>query len=106
MVQDLTITICARGGSQRLPNKNLLKINGLTLIELSIAQALEIVDPKNVIFSSDSKDYLDLAARYSVELHEREHIMATNESSKIDVLKKLSVMVETKYFIDLCIAYF
>ena len=101
MVQDLTITICARSGSQRLVNKNMLKINGMTLIELSIIQALEMVSSENIIFSSDSQKYLDIATQYSIKLHRRESSMATNESGKIDVLKKLSDLANTEFMIDL-----
>ena len=101
MVERLTVTICARGGSERLPNKNILKINGLTLIELSIRQALELVNPENVIFSSDSSEYLGIASNYSVQLHKRGEELSNHKCSKVDVLKTLCGEVETKYIIDL-----
>ena len=101
MVLDLTITICARSGSQRLPQKNTLKLGGITLIDLAIKLALQIVPKDCIIFSSDSEDYLSMAAKKKVKLHKRGEDLANAHVSKIDVFKSLTELSNSKYFIDL-----
>jgi len=101
MVQGLTITICARGGSKRLPNKNILQIKGLTLLDISIKQALEVVEAKSVIFSSDSAEYLNIAEKYNVNLHNREPELAGDTTSKIEVFKKIMQITCDQHYIDL-----
>ena len=47
--------IFARGGSQGIKNKNIVKFNGKHLIGWAIEQALEIKEIDKVIVSTDSK---------------------------------------------------
>ena len=54
--------IPARGGSKRLPNKNILPLNGKPLISYSIKAALSSKYIDKVIVSSDSKKILKVEA--------------------------------------------
>ena len=56
--------ICARGGSKGLKNKNLKKINGLSLVAHSVLMAKKIKIIKKIIVSTDSKRIADEAIKY------------------------------------------
>ena len=58
--------ILAREGSKRLKNKNLLKIQKKTLIELTINFVKKIAPRKNIIFSTDSKVMLKKANKLGI----------------------------------------
>lgn len=53
--------ILARSGSKGLVNKNTLKINDRTLIEIAVQTALESKNLDQVVFSTDSHSYASLA---------------------------------------------
>ena len=59
--------ILARKGSKRLKNKNLLKINNQTLIELTINFVKKIAPLNHVIFSTDSKKMKNIANKLGVK---------------------------------------
>ena len=56
--------IPARAGSKKIKNKNLIKLKGKPLIAHSIIAAKKNKYIKNIIFSSDSKKYIDVAKKY------------------------------------------
>ena len=58
--------ILARKGSKRLKNKNLLKIQKKTLIELTINFVKKIAPKNNIIFSTDSKIMLNKANKLGI----------------------------------------
>jgi len=62
--------ICARGGSKGLKNKNLRKINGLSLVAHSVLIAKKIKIIKKIIVSTDSKRIADEAIKYGAEVPE------------------------------------
>ena len=55
--------ICVRSGSKGLPNKNVKKINGKTLLEITIHLAKKIKSIKNIIISTDSKNYANIGKK-------------------------------------------
>lgn len=59
-----TAIITARGGSKRVPRKNLAHINGKNLVERSIEHAIWTPSVGNVILSSDSDEILAVASGY------------------------------------------
>ena len=66
--QNLICFIPARSGSTRLKNKNLKKINKLSLIEITINQAIKskLFKKKNIILSSDSSKILNLGKKFGI----------------------------------------
>ena len=60
--------IPARGGSNRVPNKNIIKINGSPLISYSIKTAYDSNVFDRVIVSTDSSDIADVAKKYHAEI--------------------------------------
>ena len=59
--------ILARKGSKRLKNKNLLKINNKTLIELTINFVKQIAPLDNIVFSTDSERMKKIANKLGVK---------------------------------------
>lgn len=57
-------TICARSGSKRLANKNIAPLNGHPLIAYAIAAAIESKLFNNIVVTSDSREYLEIASSY------------------------------------------
>ncbi len=81
-------TICARGGSKGVPNKNLRLVGGLPLIVHSIRHALESRLFDTVAVSSDSAEILAVAKREGVDLCiERPAHLATDTASKLDAVQ-------------------
>ena len=60
--------ICVRGGSKGIKNKNLLKINGKTLLEIAISQAKKSNLLDRLIISTDSKKMIAIAKKLNVEV--------------------------------------
>ncbi len=81
-------SICARGGSKGVKNKNLRTINNLPLIAHSINQARNTGLFQHIAVSSDSKDILSVAKQYGADiLIERPAEMALDTSPKLPVIQ-------------------
>jgi N-acylneuraminate cytidylyltransferase len=75
----------ARAGSQRVPGKNVLLLDGHPLIAYSIAAALESGVFDAVLVSTDSEEIADVARRYGASVPAlRPAEIATATSSDID----------------------
>ncbi len=75
------IIIPARSGSKGIKNKNLMRINGISLLELSILHAKYISNEDDIIcVSSDSKEYLKIASDLNVETRLRPQELVTDEA--------------------------
>ena len=85
------VTICARSGSKGVKRKNLLILGEQTLLEHSICQALECFDRKEIYFSSDSQQYIDIAAGYGVNTLIRGDDLSDDSVGKIDVIKDIII---------------
>lgn len=72
--------IFARGGSKGIPNKNLKKINNVTLLEYSIRIAQKSNKINEVFVSSDSKKILRIANRLNARTILRPKILAQDTS--------------------------
>ena len=100
-------TICARGGSKGIKNKNIKKINKRTLIDITLEQALKSKIFSNIIVSSDSNKILNVSKRYKVILHKRSKKLSSDKSPKIPVIRDALKFAEKKtnnkydYIIDL-----
>jgi len=60
--------IFARGGSKGVPNKNLRQVGGMSLIERSVLQALEIKGISRVFCSTDSELIAQEAQKFGAEV--------------------------------------
>jgi CMP-N,N'-diacetyllegionaminic acid synthase len=87
------IIIPARGGSKRLPNKNLKILNGKPLIFYTIDAVLDSNKFHKIIFSTDDKRLIDLVeSNYTQEkvfIHNRPSHLATDSSKVIETVIEL-----------------
>jgi len=84
------ITICARGGSKRLPRKNIKLTAGKPLIVYSVEKAFSIAEILNadIILSTDDMKIKKVAANFGLKTnYSRPTSLATDNSGKIDVIK-------------------
>jgi CMP-N,N'-diacetyllegionaminic acid synthase len=87
--------IPARGGSKGIKNKNLKKINGLSLTDLAIKIAKKSKIFSKIILSTDNKSILNSGKKYEIELHQRPKIISQDTShiseTIIEVKKKFNL---------------
>ena len=72
--------IPARGGSKRLPKKNLLKLEGKTFIQRAIETAFEAKIFERVFFSTDNLEMLNEGKKYTDDC-----IMRSSSLGKDDI---------------------
>ena len=90
-------TICARGGSKGVPNKNLRRLLGKPLLAYSIERAREAGIFDRIAVSSDSPAILDAAKQAGAdELIERPPEMATDTASKLPAIRHALQTVEAR----------
>ncbi len=88
-------TICARGGSKGVPNKNLRPLLGKPLIAHSIEQAHASALFEAIAVSSDSPEILDAARRYGADyLIERPAELASDSAPKLPAIRHCVTMAE------------
>lgn len=81
-------TICARGGSQGVPGKNIRDLLGKPLIAYTIEQAQASGIFNSIVVSSDDKKILDVAEKWNVDLLvDRPEALATSESAKLPAIQ-------------------
>ncbi len=60
--------ICARGGSKRIPRKNIIPFKGKPLIAWTIEAALQSNSFERVVVSTDDKEIADIARHFGAEV--------------------------------------
>jgi len=91
-------TICARGGSKGVKNKNIKKINGKPLIAYTIEQAKASNLFEHIVISTDSDLIADIAKEYGAEVFfKRSAEMASDTAGKLDVIRDAFVRSEEHY---------
>ena len=73
--------IPARSGSMGLKNKNLIKINNKTLIEIAVSNLINSKIVKNIYVSSNSKKILNLAKSAGANIIKRPEKYSNNKST-------------------------
>jgi len=95
------VIIPARGGSKRLPRKNILDLNGKPLIAYSIAAGLQSKYIDKVIVSSDDNEILEIAAKYKAETIKRPDFLASDTATSFDAIKHTIENLENYEYIVL-----
>ena len=91
-------TICARGGSKGVKNKNIKELHGKPLIAYTIEQAKESGLFEHIVISTDSDDIAKVAQEYGAEVFfKRSSEMASDTAGKLDVIKDAFVRSEAYY---------
>jgi len=95
---NILITICARGGSKGIPNKNIKLLNGKPLIAYTIAhaQAFANLFPADISLSTDSESIKEVAENFDVfTKYTRPAELATDTAGKIPVINHLVAFEQT-----------
>lgn len=90
------VIIPARGGSKRLPNKNLKLLEGKPLIAYSIEYAINN-NIKNIVVSTDDEKIKKIVKKYDIIIQDRPKQLATDTSPTIDTLKYVIQNLEDEY---------
>ena len=79
--------IPARGGSKRLPRKNVLDLCGKPLISWSIEAALKSKYISKVVVSSDDEEILNISSNFGVDIIKRPYELANDTATTFDAIK-------------------
>ena len=79
--------IPARGGSKRLPRKNVLDLNAKPLIAHTIEVSLKSKYIDKVIVSSDDEEILNISQKYGALTIKRPDILASDTATTFDAIK-------------------
>lgn len=97
-MKNILCTICARGGSKGVKNKNIKEINGKPLIAYTIEQALASGIFEHVVISTDSDEIANISKEYGAEVFfKRDAQMASDTAGKLDVIKDALIRSEEYY---------
>ena len=86
---DILVIIPARGGSRRLPRKNILPLAGKPLICWTIEAALETRMNAQIVVTSEDEEILEIAGQYEqkgVTIYKRPADLATDSASTLEVI--------------------
>jgi len=88
--KNLLAIIPARGGSKRLPRKNILDLAGKPLIAWTIEAALDSKYIDRVVVSTDDQEIADISIKYGADVpFMRPKELASDEATSIDVVLNL-----------------
>lgn len=95
-MDDPICIIPARGGSKRLPGKNIAEVDGTTLLGHAIDAAQASGVFSEIVVSSDDAEIREVAASYDVTVHERPARLATDESTVFQVCHHVIDQIEER----------
>lgn len=88
-MQKTYAVICARGGSKRVPGKNLAMLAGRPILEYTVAAARECGLFDDIVVNSDSEVILEVAAACGATSYRRPEALAGDKVFLIDVLREM-----------------
>ena len=92
------IIIPARSGSKRLKNKNLLKLNNLSLVERAIIFSKKVKHIDQIIVSSNNIKILNYKKKYkNIDFIKRPKVLSTNKSLLIDTVIYLNNLFDKRF---------
>ena len=93
---NILVIIPARGGSKRLPGKNIKELAGKPLLTYSIEYAQQQIEG-DLLVSTDDEEIAQIARKHGAEVQLRPAELAMDDTPTIDVLKQLLSTVEKEY---------
>ncbi len=80
-------TICARGGSKGVKNKNIKPLHGKPLIAYTIEQAIKSKLFEHIVISTDSDEIASISQNYGADVFfKRSNEMASDTAGKLEAL--------------------
>ncbi|MBE2281648.1 MAG: acylneuraminate cytidylyltransferase family protein [Ignavibacteriaceae bacterium] len=95
----ILITICARGGSKGIPNKNLANLGNYPLLSYSAKAGKKFGEKYSADygFSTDRSEIRDLASKYGfITDYARPEFLATDSAGKIEAIYDLLIYEESR----------
>jgi len=93
---DINVLIAVRGGSKRVPKKNVRPFCNSSMLELKVQQALRLEDVNEVIVTSDDDEMLEIAYRLGAAPMERDPHYATDSVPMGEVYVHLASLIDCK----------
>ena len=107
-MKKILCTVCMRGNSKGIKNKNFVLINGKPLLYHTISKAIKSKIFNEIVVSSDSKKILSLSKKNGIKnLIKRPKNLANDKSGKIPAIKHALLTTQKKlnkkfdYVVDL-----
>ncbi len=98
MLDKVLCIIPARGGSKRIPRKNIRHIAGMPMIAHSIDHAKRSRYVGKIVVSTDDSEIADISRKFGAEVIRRPTGISGDESSSEEVLKHALIEVEKAGF--------
>ncbi|EEP61152.1 acylneuraminate cytidylyltransferase family protein [Sulfurihydrogenibium yellowstonense] len=89
--------IPARGGSKRLPNKNILLLSGKPMLLWTVESAMQSKYLDEIILSTDSDDIIKVVENYKIKTIKRPIELASDTAKTVDVVKHIIENIDKKY---------
>ena len=87
-MSNILCTICARGGSKGVKNKNIRDLNGKPLIAYTIEQAIQSGLFHRIVVSTDSDTIAEISKKYGAEVFfKRSTELSSDVAGKLDVIR-------------------
>ena len=97
-MKKILCTICMRGGSKGVKNKNIKIINGKPLLYYTLNQAVKSKIFDKIVISSDSEKILRLSKKYGADYCiKRPKLLSRDTSAKLPVVRH-ALRASEKYF--------
>ncbi len=93
---DITVLIAVRGGSKRVPRKNIKPFGDSNMLQMKIEQALRLKDVNNVVVTSDDEGMLELANSLGATTMRRDPFYASDTVPMGDVYVHLASLLNCK----------
>lgn len=94
--------IPARGGSKRMPKKNIIKLKGQPLISYTINAGLKSKKIDRLVVSTDDREIARVSKDYGAEVIMRPENLAKNETPTLPVIRHVIKELEkSNYFPDM-----
>jgi CMP-N-acetylneuraminic acid synthetase len=89
--------IPARGGSKRLPNKNILPLAGKPMLLWTVESAMQSKYLDEIILSTDSDDIIKVVENYKIKTIKRPLELASDNAKTVDAVKHVIENIDKKY---------
>jgi len=89
--------IPARGGSNRLPNKNILPLADKPMLLWTVESAIQSKHLDEIVLSTDSDDIIKVVENYNIKIIKRPSELASDTAKTIDVVKHVIDNIDKDY---------
>lgn len=93
---DINVLIAVRGGSKRVPKKNVRPFCGSSMLRLKVEQALRLKDVSDVVVTSEDQEMLDIAESLGATPMKRDPFYASDTVPMGDVYVHLASSLNCK----------